>query len=197
VTTVFLDCETLGLDRRAPIWEFAAIRCSASAELPPVHFTIRHDPGDWLETLPASFAADYRDRYDPASAFSPQEASLWIADVVGAGPPLSTLEADMRAGVVGDAPVIAGSNPAFDMERLTDLLQANGFEPGWHYHPCDVPTLAAGWLAARGKLFPRPWKSDYLSAAAGINPALYQRHTALGDVLWTRDLYEKITGGIW
>lgn len=180
MTTVFLDTETLGLDRAAPIWEFATIRINdRGLEEAREHFTIRHTAGNWLATLPEAFVRDYQTRYDARTALPP-----WTA-------------AERIAAITAGRPVIAGSNPSFDMERLGDLLYAQQIEPDWHYHPCDVPTMAIGWLAARGKLIPRPWKSDELSAAVGVDPSKYDRHTAMGDVLWTRDLYVAITGGAW
>ncbi|MBU8832366.1 exonuclease domain-containing protein [Mycolicibacterium goodii] len=184
MTTVFLDTETLGVDAGAPIWEFAAIRVNdTGSEVAREHFTIKHDPQrfgvDWLSTLPESFAADYRARYDAGQALLRLDAAVRIAQIVD------------------DGAVIAGSNPAFDMERIGELLTPFGIVPRWQYHPLDVPTLAAGWLAGRGEPIARPWKSNAVSAAAGVNPADYERHTALGDVLWTRDLYEAVAGGVW
>lgn len=180
MTTVFLDTETLGLDRLAPIWEFAAIRIADDGtEVGREGSMIRHDPGDWIATLPAAFTRDYHTRYNPAAALTPWSAARLIADIVSGGA------------------VIAGSNPAFDMERLEILLRRYGLEPGWHYHPTDVPTMAIGWLAARGQLIPKPWKSDAISRAVGINPDAHGRHTAMGDVLWTRDLYNAMIPGVW
>lgn len=180
MTTVFLDCETLGLDRAAPIWEFAAVRIDdRGLEVHREHFTIRHHPDSWVETLPEWFAVDYQSRYRWDTALYPIEAARLIARIV-----------DGRA-------IIAGSNPAFDMERLGDLLYANRIDPDWHYHPCDVPGLGLGWLAAKGRMIPRPWKSDAISRAVGVEPDNYDRHTAMGDVLWTHDLYVAITGGAW
>ena len=37
-------------------------------------------------------------------------------------------------------------------------------------------------------------ESDKLSAACGINPDDYARHTAMGDVLWCRDWYNRMLG---
>lgn len=181
MTTVFLDTETLGLSRRTPIWEFAAIRIEDDGSLSArEHFQIIHDPTLADPDLPQWFRDDYEQRYNPADAVPPE------------------LAADAIAEIVRDGAVIAGSNPAFDMEKLTDLLGRFGIVPTWHYHPCDVPTMALGWLAAGAQLIPRPWKSDALSRAVGINPADFDRHTALGDVEWTWDLYVAITGGdVW
>lgn len=191
MTTVFLDCETLGLDRMAPIWEFAAIRIEDDgSESARMHFQIWHDPMahrvDWLATLPESFVRDYQQRYGREGiVLSRRDAAFRVAEIV-----------DGR-------PIIAGSNPSFDMERLGDLLAVYDIEPGWHYHPHDIPSMASGWLAARGLLIPRPWKSDALSSAVGINPSAFDRHTAMGDVEWTLDLYtamvgtSNLVGGVW
>lgn len=185
MTTVFLDTETLGLDRMAPIWEFAAIRIEDDGtESDRAHFQIRHRPEPWLSQLRVdapTFADDYLNRYDADSAVWEWDAARGVARLVEGGA------------------VIAGSNPAFDMERLLILMQRNGIsDPGWHYYPLDVPMMALGRLAARGVLPPRPWKSDGLSRAIGVEPGDYDRHTAMGDVLWTRELYERLTGGeVW
>ena len=186
MTTVFLDTETLGLHRSAPIWEFAAVRIADDGtEADREHFQILHNPNlcgiHWPSTLPEEFFEDYVDRYDPSTALEPGEASRRIA------------------AIVDGKTTIAGSNPAFDMERITDLLDDHGITPGWHYHPLDVPTMAIGYLTAwRGITPPRPWKSDELSNLAGIDPACYRRHTAMGDVEWSLALYSEITDGeIW
>jgi DNA polymerase III epsilon subunit-like protein len=177
MTTVFLDTETLGLHPHAPIWEFAAIRIDDNGqEVAREHFQIRHY---WTEdaaltALPRSFRADYLNRYSPLAAINPHEAAKRIHAI-------TRTQAE-----------IAGSNPAFDTEKLDLLLRGNGIVPDWHYHPLDVPAVAIGWLAARGELIPRPRKSDALSRAVGVNPDHYQRHTALGDVLWCRALHDAM-----
>lgn len=185
MTTVFLDTETLGLDRRAPIWEFAGIRIEDDGtESAREHFQIHHQQNrygiNWVTTLPDWFQRDYHARYRYETAIDMSDAAPRIARIV-------------------DGAVIAGSNPGFDMERLGELLGEFGIEPGWHYHPLDVPTIAVGWLTARnGSTPPRPWKSDQLSRLAGLDPDDYKRHTAMGDVEWCRDLYESLTDGeVW
>jgi hypothetical protein len=185
MTTVFLDTETLGVDRLAPVWEFAAIRIERDGtESAREHFQIRHNPSFWLTKLQAEapwFAEGYLARYDADVALWEWEAARRVCDIVR------------------DGAVIAGSNPGFDMERLLILMQRNGIgEPGWHYHPLDVPTMAVGWLAACGGVPPRPWKSDAVSRSMYVEPDKYERHTAMGDVLWSRDLYVAVTGGgVW
>lgn len=177
----FLDVETMGLDPAAPIWEFAAIRRQVTGDFTCDIWSqlfIQHDPAHWLDDpdWPDIFKADYRARFDPATAMPEAKA------------------AEIIASYTEDGAVIHGSNPGFDMERLERLLRRNRIEPAWHYHPVDVPTLAQGYLAARRELPPKPWKSDTLSLAAGIDPADYERHTALGDVRWTQALYDTVMG---
>lgn len=177
----FLDIETMGLDPAAPVWEFAAMRRQTAGSFTCdswTHMFIQHDPSSWLDDpeWPDNFKADYRARFEPDTAMPEAGAAKIIATYID------------------DGAVIHGSNPAFDMERLERLLRRNGIEPGWHYHPVDVPTLAQGYLAARRELPEGPWKSDTLSKAAGIDPADYDRHTALGDVRWTQALYDTVMG---
>jgi hypothetical protein len=74
-------------------------------------------------------------------------------------------------------------------------MRAHGICPSWHYHIEDVPTLALGWLYGTGKPIPEVRKSDAISLAAGVDPTKYDRHTALGDCRWIRDLFDAVTGG--
>jgi hypothetical protein len=186
---VFLDTETIGLHPEAPIWEFAGIRrfdditkaetdgwpLKYTARGPEVSvlFTIQHDPGEYLDDLPDWLLDDYGARYDETTAWCERVAASQIC------------------ALTKDATVI-GCNPGFDLERLTKLLQRNKIEPSWHYHPLDIASIAAGYLAARNALPPQPWKSDALACALGVYAEEYERHTAMGDVLWTRAQWDAI-----
>jgi hypothetical protein len=90
---------------------------------------------------------------------------------------------------------LLGSNPAFDAELIATRMRAHGICPSWHYHHQDVPTLALGWLYGSAGRVPEPPKSDYISLECGIDPANYDRHSALGDCRWIRDLYDTVTKG--
>lgn len=162
---VFLDTETLGLDPSAPIWEFAAVRRLDPVGEVELHFTIQHDPAHWLDGFPEEFLADYLNRYDPEEAWGEVAA-------VGA------------IHAITKGAHIIGAVPSFDTERLAKLLHRNSIQPEWHYHLIDVENVVVGYLAGRGELIPPPWKSDQLSAAVGVNPDDYARHTAMGDVRW-------------
>jgi len=172
---VILDTETLGLDSRAPIWEFAATRLHQGRE--PVmdrYAQILHNESDWLQSLPLTFAADYRKRYDEKDALPPDVAVKLIHEIT-------------------DGAVIAGSNPSFDMERLGLLLRDYGVEPGWHYHGLDIPSMALGWAASIDLDANLTWKSDALSALTGVKADSYPRHTARGDVEWCLAQWRAMT----
>lgn len=165
---VFLDTECLGLDRIAPIWEFAAIRVTADGdEVARDEFQIRHIPSFWLDTMPPPFVADYKARYV-------EDTALWGWDAV------------KRVQAITEGRVeVAGSNAGFDLERLLILVQRHGFgEPNWHYHPLDVPSMVRGYLRRAGVPLTPPYRSDQVSEALGVNPADYARHTAMGDCEW-------------
>lgn len=174
---LFLDTETLGLNPDAPVWEFAAILRTGQSER-EVEFFIDHNPTGWLNDpdYPDRLKADYLRRYDARAALTEHDAAATIADL-------------MKGGAR-----IVGSNPGFDIERLGKLLRRNGHEPQHHYHPFDVGALMVGYLAAHHDLPNEPWKTDELAATAGVDPALYARHTAMGDVVWTQDIWDKVMG---
>lgn len=99
---------------------------------------------------------------------------------------------------------LVGNVVSFDEERLRRMLRRMGQCPMWHYHLVDVENLAVGWLAAskdpadppaptQDKCQP-PWNSEELSLAVGVDPADYDRHTALGDARWARDVYDAVIG---
>jgi len=181
VTVTFMDCETLGLDPAAPIWEFAAIRRTYTDLwcIEQVYYClIKHRPYPYLKDLPERFKVDYLKRYrfaDPSTIVPRDEAARMIA------------EATNRAHIVGAV-------PNFDTERLQRLLHREGIHPRWHYHLTDIETLVVGFLAAHGEAPPMPWKSDVLSSLVGVDPGRFDRHTALGDVLWARAQYDKVMG---
>jgi hypothetical protein len=176
---VFMDTETLGLHPDAPIWEFAAIRRTSDGAETSFHCFIDHYPLPWYDHLPEQFQQDYQARYHPSEA-----VTLWTAAH-------SVVEATEDAHIVGAV-------PSFDTVRLSKLLEGchAGFDYApWHYHLIDVENLVVGWLAARGKLLLPPWKSDELSLAVGVDPEQFDRHTAMGDVLWVKAQYDAVMKG--
>ena len=176
---VFMDTETTGLALADDIWEFAAIRREGDGTPDhPLHLLIEHD-ADKAATLPESFRRDLKARFDPAVAISPRAAARLIAHV-------------LRPGDGGKAHVV-GAVPNFDTERVALLLAAYGLAPCWHYHLIDVENLAVGFILGRFRsATPLPWDSDHLSRMVGVEPPTDGRHTAMGDAMWARDIYDRI-----
>ncbi len=175
--TAFVDIETLGLHPDAPIWEFAILKDTGTGTTIESFF-IQHEPGDWLDTLPEPFKQDYLTRYRHGEAENPSVAAAMIFGLTS-------------------GTVIAGVNPTFDVERLAGFLRAHGKTPQWYYSPIDLKSATAGFISAHVKLQgqvlqPPPWSSDALSRMVGVDPDQFERHTALGDVLWTKAMWDAV-----
>lgn len=111
---------------------------------------------------------------------------------------------------------LVGAVPSFDERHLDALIRKNGACPSWHYQPVDVETLAVGWLlgaawvlagedqglttqeerdlmAAADEFQHPPWDSTRLCEVLGITVPTDTKHTAMGDVRWAWDVYQKVT----
>jgi len=167
---VFLDTETCGLGMDDPIWEVALIRREQDGAETRHEFFVQHDTAA-AQKLPEHFRADHTARYDPAAA--------WPVDQL----------ATVLNYLLRDRPHLVGAVPDFDAYRLTHQLGVSG----WHYHLIDVENLAAGYLAGSGRLLPDlPWDSNTLSRAVRVNPDNFARHTAMGDVMWARAIFDAV-----
>ena len=65
---------------------------------------------------------------------------------------------------------------------------------GGYRDRCRVAAAAAaGWLACAGRPPSAPWRSDDLARALGIDPASYDRHSALADARYAGAIYDAAT----
>lgn len=182
-TIAILDCETTSLrpDRRA--WEIGVILRRPNQPDHEQSWFVDEDDLDLgnadLQSL--KFGGFYERHPDYRDA----DVQIETRPEIGV---LSDLEALTRGAI------LMGSNPSFDAETLAARMRAHGICPSWNYHLEDVPTLALGWLYGARQLIPKARKSDQISLACGVDPAKYERHTALGDCRWIRDLYDVVTG---
>lgn len=183
---VFLDTETTGLSLEDDIWEIAAVRREEDGSETELHLFVEHNP--WkCGTLPESFRADHSARF-------PSDCTGRVTSRKGACQALSQLFGD-------DRPHLVGAVPNFDAERIRLMAQREWprwpRHEFWHYHLIDVENLAVGWLAGRSvhegySDLSLPWDSNALSAAVGVDPDQFPRHTAMGDVRWAMAIYDAV-----
>lgn len=183
---IFLDFECTGLRLDDEPWEFAAIRREPDGTETEWHTFIEHDARR-AALLPEPFASDHAKRYDPQKSVTRDGFARWVWPLFEG------------------KPHIVGAVPDFDVTHLRALLDTNRIADRWHYHLIDVETLAVGYL--RGYAVQNgvhvdsqddlvlPWDSDALSLQLDIEPpGEGVRHTAMGDVLWTRAIWDRIMG---
>lgn len=196
---VWLDTETTGLHRQRRAWEIAAIvRPHDGSLVDDIEFSCFVDIADLdlAGAEPDALAIGRFWQRHPQAHLVPLVGTLLgverkLPDVLPVGAVRREWEALATLAELTKGAVVHGSNPAFDVETLAPRMAYSRLEPGWHYHPEDVPSVARGWLLGRGHR-DVPRKSDKVSALCGIDPAKYDRHTALGDCRWTRDLSDAI-----
>lgn len=181
-TIAFVDTETTSLrhDRRA--WEIAVIIRQPGQPDDEQSWFIHADEVDLgnadLASLKFGRFYDRHPQYNGGATGSSSYEEFVLAEVE-----------ELTRGAI-----LMGSNPSFDAEMLAARMRAHGICPSWNYHLEDVPTLALGWLYGAGKPIPEVRKSDQISLACGVDPASYDRHSALGDCRWIRDLFDVVTG---
>lgn len=206
---VFLDTETTGLHpRRDQIWEIAAIARTPDRTETELHMFVEHD-ATLCAQLPDPFYSDHLTRF-PAS----HGGIVWNPEVVPRGHAISKLNDLFKSVTDGkNKPHVVGAVPSFDTERLLTMQgdQGLGWQLPWHYHIIDVEILVAGYLrgqiAATYSTFDHgdaeqhvrtvtpPYDSEALSRLVGVEPDLFPRHTAMGDVHWAMAMYDAVTFG--
>lgn len=187
----FIDTETTSLrpDRRA--WEIALILRNLDAR-DDREYTWFIDPDDLDlgNADPKSLdIGGYYQRHPIAGQVTHGWSMVQDEDEV-----LAQVEALTRGAH------LVGNVVSFDADVLDRRMRERGLCPSWHHHLIDVEPMVVGYLAglaAAGQdvtLPGLPWRSDDLSRAIGIDPDRYQRHTALGDAQWCRDMFDVAVG---
>lgn len=199
-TIIFLDTETTSLRPDRRVWELGAVVRRLAAPEQRVHRFVYAEDLDLGNADP--FSLDIGGYYRRHPQAVPVPAGVPIGAELH-----SEAEALAEFEYLSRGALIAGNVVNFDTEVIAARMRAHGLLPGWHYHLCDVEALAAGYLRGRAVLEPGaevassmlqiaepPWDSGELSQALGIDPGKYERHTAMGDADWARDLYDKVMG---
>lgn len=201
---VFLDSETTGLD---PIldepWEVAWCKRSLfldASKTQDVYSTmfVQHKY-ERAEKLPAEFKQDYDARFRFEQAITRPELASRVMETFSG-----------RLHVVGNV-------PSFDTTRIGYMLYKLGLNEPWHYHVTCIENVALGYLQGRLRsdyrhmtsaersrltsvvnrlaIHGKSIDSNELSLSLGVDPDLYDRHTALGDVKWCVAQWDAIFNG--
>lgn len=169
---IFLDTETTGLDpERNEVWEVAAGWWS-HADGWHEHvwqFCVDLDRADLI----ALNIGRWNERFDYKSHNGRGDFCAWFQKFAW-------------------GKHICGAVPSFDAAFLGKMMRAYSCIPSWHYHLIDIEALVVGTLQARGRPVSLPWNSNEISLAVGVDPGDFERHSALGDVLWTKAMWEAI-----
>jgi hypothetical protein len=112
-----------------------------------------------------------------------------------------------------DGRSIFGICPSFDTLRLSLFLRRQfrgvaGYTDPFHYQPHDVEDEVAGYLRGRDHyehaeqsavdpaVFAIPRPTELLAQAAGVTLKPEDKHTALGDARFARDLHDAVNGAL-
>lgn len=191
---IFCDTETTSLSAEdGEIWEFAGIRREPDGTETQLEFQIECDLG---KADPASLnIGRYYERFglkgywDPSIDDKGNFIRLPEGEVVSSKFDAAKLISDFTRGAT-----LIGNVISFDSERMERLLRGWNQCPGWHYHVIDLEPVIAGYALARGVPFDLPYKSSELSKWVGVEPPKEGKglHTALGDALWVKEMWDAI-----
>lgn len=178
---VFLDTETTSLRPDRRIWEAAAVVRPAGAvdasQDQHYQWFINIDDLDLGEADPKSLMIGKFYQRHPQMQMQPS----WPLGLQDESYVMRQLEKITR-----DA-IIIGAVVNFDTEAISERMRFRGVCPSWHYHLGDVENLAAGALGIEP-----PWGFDDLLSTFALAYNEEHRHTALGDALMARDLYDAV-----
>jgi len=205
-TIVFIDTETTSLrpDRRA--WDVALIIREPGEEDREYQWFIEAQDLDLGNADPFALRIGHFYKRHPAAVTT----DFFVPNVESEQFVMRHVEHLTRGAH------LVGAVPNFDADVLGARMRDNGLLPSWHYHLQDVETLIVGYI--RGLIVATaeqldaadkptdalwqlptalPWNSEDLSRAVGVEPpAGEDRHTALGDARWARDMYDAVMGKV-
>lgn len=198
---VYLDTETTGLDPDLhDVWEIAVITEDGREYAWQIKPDLTHADPRALEVggyYTRHFSVTEAHPCPPGTSVITQH---WTTEEIGDVETAETVAQQVAEFLASS--VVVGSNPAFDQAFLTRWLRKHGQVWAAHYRTVDVITMGAGALHERSVLPAEPgdphdvpYSSTGISRAFGVDPDNHDRHTALGDARWARDLYQAIAKG--
>lgn len=191
-TVVFLDCETVCLaPAMGSVWEVAAIVRTSRGDL---EYCWQVHPDMTLAEPEALTVSGYYQRSDAMTL--PSVAKVVTHPRISPGDFINVRDAARDVARLLCGAVVVGSNPDFDRGHVGLWLAQHGESWAAHYRAVDVITMAAGFLAAGShEPTPAPFPVRDISRSLGVDPDDYERHTALGDCRWVRDMWDRMGMG--
>jgi hypothetical protein len=170
----FVDTETTSLDRYTrEVWEVGMVRREPDGS--QTSYEVLVAGVDLSEANPVSLKIGrFYDRYDM------NHAARKHLLIVGHSTKYAIPE-DVARNVerMTRGAHLIGAVPSFEDTSLAPLLKRHQLAPAWHYHLVCIGNVLAGYFG----VVP-PYSSDELSMRIGVDPAQFERHTAMGDVRW-------------
>ncbi|WP_047890966.1 hypothetical protein [Micromonospora sp. RV43] len=175
----FIDTETTNTSPHRRAWEVAYILRRPGREEERGSWLVEHDDLDMANADPDALnVGRFYERHPQVNPHSPTFTVHPEREV------MRQVERVTRHAT------LIGSNVPFDKELLGDRMRAHGFLPNWHYKPECIATLARAVLLGRRVPLTGEEKSDDLSRLVGVDPARFDRHTAMGDCEWSAALWD-------
>ncbi|WP_181874410.1 3'-5' exonuclease [Marinitenerispora sediminis] len=198
---VFLDTETTGLnpDLHEP-WEIAAIVRSGG----------RDQEYAWIVRPDLTHAdpnalriSQFYERFYNWSGSDGTDCPVGVGNIMMSpdhedyGDQVTAAQIAHTLAELLNQAVVVGVNPAFDRDMLRPWLRRHGQVWAAHYRTVDVTTLGWGQLTGGPQGYALhtmgiPASSQEVSLMLRVDPAKYERHTALGDARWARDQWDAI-----
>lgn len=168
----FIDTETTSLDRYTrEVWEVAMVRREPDGT--ETSFEAMVAGVDLSEASPVSLKIGrFYDRYD--MAYATELGRYAMSSRYDAASEVARHVERMTRGAH-----LVAAVPSFEDTGLAPLLKRHQLAPAWHYHLVCIENVLAGYFG----VVP-PYSSDELSMRIGVDPAQFERHTAMGDVRW-------------
>lgn len=182
----FIDTETTGLNRDIHnVWEIGLIlRDTDYPGSRGVEYNIQLSQDVINLPFADQTALKINGFYERYKCFNTQ---FCVAEEQGTPHQVSAYDVALLLARKLDGAHFIAAVPDFDAWFIGKFLKAMGFAPAWHYHLVCIENLMAGHLQQEP-----PWKSDELSSRFKINRSDYEKHTALGDAIWAKDVYDAV-----
>lgn len=194
---VFVDVETIRLEPdRDVVWEIALLYPSKDLGRTPAETVVWQIMPDLALADPKALEVNrFHERLTPALHGTPvRTAALVQPDGDYALPyPVTEIVKELQSRLAGKT--LVGSKPTFDMDHLAAFC---GTPPKWRHHPLDIASMVYGFSAVFCHSGPPKvaFRSEDLSRRLGVEPAGFDRHTALGDCQWAYAQYRAMTCGV-